>query len=195
MKIVKKFKFEGSHVVRNASSFRCSHSVHGHSYVVDIEFEGSNLDNAQMLFDFGLMKSTIGSFIDSLDHCHIICSGDTDEYRQFFKKNNDRWIEVWFNPSAEMLSVWILYMVQKILDHTEFMNGEGQFICSAVTVHETVTGEATASPEDVKNLWKPKRDIEYSSGVKQDWSDELKEILLYHSDTINPKITRQIELR
>lgn len=32
MKIIKKFKFETTHVVRNALSSRCTYSIHGHSY-------------------------------------------------------------------------------------------------------------------------------------------------------------------
>ena len=48
MIIRKRFRVESSHVVRNCTSERCSHSHHGHSAVIDVFFEGRQLDNAQM---------------------------------------------------------------------------------------------------------------------------------------------------
>ena len=113
MVIRKEFRVESSHIVRNASSFMCSHSTHGHSAVIEVMLEGSKLDNAGMLYDFGLMKSTIKQFIDSSDHCHLIWSKDEPEYKEFFKKTNDRWIELPFNPSAENLSMYYMRGIQK----------------------------------------------------------------------------------
>lgn len=190
MKITKKFKFEGSHSVRDCSSKRCSHSVHGHSYICEIEFEGSKLDHAGMLIDFGLMKNTIGKYIDSLDHCHLIYKKDKSEYVEFFMKHNDRWIAIDFNPSAEMIAVWLLYMSQYILDHTIFKNGEGDVRVSSVTVHETATGRAQAFPEDVKNLYDPSWEAIYSNGVIEDWSNEL--VFIMNGEKIeNPEPYRQ----
>ena len=94
-------------MVRNCTSKRCSHSVHGHSYKIEVEFEATRLDNAQMVMDFGLMKGSIKELIDSMDHCHIIADTESEEYINFFKAHNDRYIITPFNPSAEMLSVFI----------------------------------------------------------------------------------------
>lgn len=199
MEITKIFKFEGSHVVRNCSSHRCSHSVHGHSYVVELTFEARHLDNAQMAYDFGLMKGTIKEFIDSLDHCHVICSQDSEEYVKFFQAHNDRWIMVPFNPSAEMLSIFIMRWVQIILEQTGMNNGEDKSLkIKNVTVWETATGRAKCDEQDVAtiwtDLWIPQ--ICFSSGVMKDWSKDLKTIVLGDGTkkVNNPKVKQQIVL-
>lgn len=173
MEITKIFTFEGSHVVRNCTSHRCSHSVHGHSYKVELTLQGVELDHAGMLVDFGLLKGPIKQFIDSFDHCHVICSYDNEEYKQFFKKHNDRWIEVPFNPSAEMLAIMIHHYVQKILNCTRFNNGEGDIVVSHVKVHETATGSATSSGDDVMRYWNPEWKCKFSEGVMSDWDMSL----------------------
>ena len=199
MEITKIFKFEGSHVVRNCSSHRCSHSVHGHSYVVEVTFEARHLDNAQMAYDFGLMKGTIKEFIDSLDHCHVICSADSEEYVKFFQNHNDRWIMVPFNPSAEMLSIFIMRWIQLIMDQTIKNNGEDKGLkVKNVTVWETATGRARCDEEDVltiwTDLWIPT--ICFSSGVTKDWSKDLKAIVFGDGSkkVSNPKVKQQISL-
>lgn len=199
MEITKIFKFEGSHVVRNCSSHRCSHSVHGHSYVVELTFEARHLDNAQMAYDFGLMKGTIKEFIDSLDHCHVICSADSEEYVKFFQAHNDRWIMVPFNPSAEMLSIFIMRWVQLILEQTITNNGEDKNLkIKNVTVWETATGRAKCDEEDVNTIWTDFwiPTICFSTGVTKDWSKDLKTIVFGDGTKkiSNPKVKQQIIL-
>ena len=199
MEITKIFTFEGSHVVRNCSSHRCSHSVHGHSYKVEVTFEARHLDNAQMAYDFGLMKGTIKEFIDSLDHCHVICSADSEDYVKFFQAHNDRWIMVPFNPSAEMLSIFIMRWIQLIMDQTIKNNGEDKHLkVKNVTVWETATGRAKCDEEDVltiwTDLWIPT--ICFSNGVTKDWSKDLKAIVFGDGTkkVSNPKVKQQIVL-
>ena len=62
MKIRKEFRVESAHIVRNCTSHRCSHSIHGHSAVVEVFLESTLLDNAGMVYDFGLMKGSEESF-------------------------------------------------------------------------------------------------------------------------------------
>lgn len=199
MEITKIFKFEGSHVVRNCSSHRCSHSVHGHSYQVELTFEARHLDNAQMAYDFGLMKGTIKEFIDSLDHCHVICSNDSEEYVKFFQAHNDRWVMVPFNPSAEMLSIFIMRWVQIILEQTVTNNGEDKSLkIKNVTVWETATGRAKCDEQDINtiwtDLWIPL--ICFSNGVTKDWGKDLKTIVFGDGTKkiTNPKVKQQIVL-
>jgi len=195
MIIRKRFRVESSHVVRNCTSERCSHSHHGHSAVIDVFFEGRQLDNAQMLMDFGLMKGSIKDWIDSMDHCALICTKDDPEYVEFFKKFNDRYILIPFNPSAEMLSIFIMHYVNKILDHTRFNNGEGYVSCVNVEYNETVTGMARCDAEDLTINWKPEWDNEiiFSDGVIKDWGDNLKKIMAGRV-VDNPVIEQQINL-
>lgn len=196
MIIRKEFRVESSHIVRNCSSHRCSHSVHGHSAVIEVLLEGNKLDNAGMLYDFGLMKGTVKQFIDSMDHCHLIWSKDNEEYKEFFKKTNDRWIELPFNPSAEQLSMFIHYYIQMILDNTIKMNGEDVNLkVNGVIYHETTTGYAQCCENDVKNWFKPEwvNEINFSDSIVNEWSDDLI-IALNDGKIENPKVNLQVEL-
>ena len=56
MRIRKLFKFENAHIVRNCSSERCKHSIHGHSYQIELILEATRLDHGQMVYDFGLLS-------------------------------------------------------------------------------------------------------------------------------------------
>ena len=195
MKITKIFTAEGSHIVRNCTSKRCSHSVHGHSYKIELEFEATNLDHAQMVMDFGLMKGCIKDLVDSMDHCHIISDKESPEYIEFFKKYNDRYIIVPFNASAEMLSIWILKMVNDLVEDIKFNNGESGVKAVGCTVWETTTGRAHATVEDFKflpdDLWLR---TEFSQGVIGEWGNDLVD--WYYGDTVIefPVIPQQIKL-
>lgn len=149
MIIRKLFKFEGSHIVRNCTSERCSRSIHGHSYLVEVFLEASRLDNAGMVMDFGLMNP-FKEIVDMFDHTHLLWDKDDAEYRDFIKRVNQRWIELPCNPSAEMLSVVFHYIFQWIIDRTRFANKEGAIKVKAVRVHETATGYAESSWDDVQ---------------------------------------------
>lgn len=195
MIIRKEFRVESAHIVRNCTSHRCSHSIHGHSAVVELFFESDQLDNAQMVVDFGLMKTSIKQFIDSMDHCYLLCSKDKPEFKEFIVKECDRYIILPFNPSAEMLSLYIFRNVKNILELTNFANGESNVKLKAVRYHETTTGYAECSEEDLANIWKPEYDkIEYSQGVIDDWDFELRGTMIYDNRIQNPVIVQQISL-
>lgn len=68
MLIRKLFKFESAHIVRGCSSRRCSRSLHGHSYRIELLLEAHSLDNGQMVYDFGLLKGDVRDLIDAFDH-------------------------------------------------------------------------------------------------------------------------------
>lgn len=198
MRIRKEFRVESAHIVRNCTSHRCSHSIHGHSAVIELIFEGDRLDNAGMLYDFGLMKGSIKEFIDSMDHCYILCSKDDKEFKEFIKSSCDRYIEVPFNPSAECLSMFIQYWVNHIIKHTITANGEGEFQCVGVKYHETATGYAESSLEDLNSLfkyeWKDFKNYDFSEGVIGDWSRSLWSTFVNGTYIENPVIKQQIEL-
>lgn len=196
MIIRKKFNVESAHIVRNCTSERCSHSIHGHSAVIEVFLEANVLDNAQMVYDFGLMKGTIKQFIDSMDHCYLLCNRDDIEFRNFIKASCDRYIELPFNPSAEMLSLFIYQGVRKILDYTETNNGEGIIRVKAVRYHETETGYAECDHTDFANFDcnYSLSDVVFSDGVVKDWSEDLRKIIFDYQAVSNPVIKQQIEL-
>lgn len=196
MIIRKKFNVESAHIVRNCTSERCSHSIHGHSAVIEVFLEANVLDNAQMVYDFGLMKGTIKQFIDSMDHCYLLCNRDDIEFRNFIKASCDRYIELPFNPSAEMLSLFIYQGVRKILDYTETNNGEGIIRVKTVRYHETETGYAECDHTDFANFDcnYSLSDVVFSDGVVKDWSEDLRKIIFDYQAVSNPIIKQQIEL-
>lgn len=198
MEITKQFRTETSHIVRNCTSRRCSYSIHGHSYLYEVTLEADTLDNAQMVLDFGLLKGAIKEYIDSLDHCHLICSTDNPKYIKHMKKYSERWIELPFNPSAEMMALWMLFAVNFIIDNTIFNNGEevDTLRCTSVTVHETTTGKATAYMDDLKKLGHLINfdNICYSDDVAADWGEDLSNLMFNWDSIENPTIDQQIEL-
>lgn len=195
MIIRKKYNVESAHIVRNCTSERCSHSIHGHSAVIEVFLESTQLDNAQMVYDFGLLKGTIKQFIDSMDHCYLLCSHDDEDFKSFIKKSCSRWIELPFNPSAEMLSVFVFNFVYKILLQTKTNNGEDEIRVKAVRYHETTTGYAECDVNDWNNLYNNKyNDILFSNAVINDWGEELRAILCNGMIVENPEIPQQIQL-
>ena len=196
MLITKTFTAESAHIVRNCSSYRCSHSIHGHSAKIELTLESDKLDNAGMVYDFGLMKGTIKEFIDSMDHCYILCQYDDPEFVKWIQKTCDRWIMIPFNPSAEMLSIFIHRFSQLILNNTETANGEGDLNVYSVKYWETATGSATSSNDDVKNIWNPlwEMNILFSDGIIKDWSGDLKSIIRNNDKVKNPIVKQQIKI-
>jgi 6-pyruvoyltetrahydropterin/6-carboxytetrahydropterin synthase len=195
MKIRKEFKVESAHIVRNCTSHRCSHSIHGHSAVIEVFLEGNKLDNAGMLYDFGLMKTTIKEYIDSMDHCYLLWDKDAPGFKNFIMDNCDRFIILPFNPSAENLAMYIQAFVNKILINTITNNGEGEIKCTGVRYHETTTGWAESSEDDLKYLWDPYNEgkIYYSQGVRDAWSDDLYDIIMRGVTVVNPIIEQQVK--
>ena len=176
MIIRKLFKFENAHIVRNCTSRRCSKSIHGHSYKVEVKLKSNFLDNGQMVYDFGLMKLYIKDLIDSFDHAITLWSGDNTEYIEFAKRFSERWIELPVNPSAEQFSRVFFLMVDKILELMEFKNGEKEVEVYSIVVHETDTGYAECFREDAYNFEGMGEirleDIKFSDRIKEEWKDE-----------------------
>jgi 6-pyruvoyltetrahydropterin/6-carboxytetrahydropterin synthase len=193
MIIRKQFKFEGAHIVRNCSSIRCKQSIHGHSYVVEVFFSADGLDNGQMVMDFGLMKHTIGEFIDSFDHTYTAWNRETEEFKTFMVANSSRYIEMPVSPSAEALSLMFLFVLDKIVKNTEFNNGEKGVHIKSVRVHETLTGYAESFQEDLVYFPYDLQQIFISEEIKSEWKDpEMWDKLVQGIPFVNPVVTQQV---
>lgn len=193
MLITKIFNVESSHRVVNCSSKRCKYSIHGHSAVIEVTLECAKPDNGGMGYDFGLMKGTIKEFIDSMDHCHLLYEKDDNEYIEFIKRFNSRYITLPVSPSAEFLSAYIFAGVEDILTHTHTANGEGPIHVYSVRYHETKSGSATCFKSDV-NIWcpyDPFKGVGYSPAVQDDWSDDLKDMVYLDKDVYNAEAEQQ----
>lgn len=201
MRIRKQFKFCSGHIVRNCSSERCRKSMHGHNYIVEVFFEGSKLDNGDMIMDFGLSKETIKDFIDGFDHCWQMWDKETKEFKSFIKNNSDRWIEMPISPSAEQYALLFLFVIDKIMKATTFNNGESLDIkVSSVKVHETDTGYAEAFRDDLNLVKYTLDDIKLSEQIQLEFKDvemftKLKDYhkgIISNPPFINPIIEQQI---
>jgi len=192
MVIRKLFRFENAHIVRRCTSRRCSRSLHGHSYKVELLFRAPSLDRGQMVYDFGLTKGMIRDFIDSFDHAVTLWSGDDPEYLRDMKRWSERWVQLPVNPSAEQFARTIFLLVDRVLRQTEMVNGESEVTLEAVVVHETETGYARAERQDAYDSTMGPTNLDtilFSERVRQEWRDPtMFERLLAGERFVNPDV-------
>jgi len=176
MIIRKLFKFENAHIVRNCTSIRCSRSIHGHSYKVEVKLESNFLDNGQMVYDFGLTKLYIKDIIDSFDHAITLWRDDSKEYIEFAKKFSERYVILPVNPSAEQFSRVFFLIIDRILNLIEYKNQEKNVKLHSIVVHETDTGWAECFREDAYNFKNmgniDLKDIVFSKRIQEEWKDK-----------------------
>ena len=190
MKIRKMFRFENAHVVRGCTTRRCSRSIHGHSYRVELVFSSSALDRGQMVYDFGLTKGMIKAFIDSFDHAITLWNGDNPQYLEDMKRWSERWVEIPVNPSAEQYARLFFALVDRVLKQTEMVNMESGVTLERVIVHETETGYAEADREDAYSSVFGEIDlceVVFSQRVKEEWENpRMFDELLEGKSFVNP---------
>lgn len=175
MIIRKLFEFENAHIVRFCSSKRCKTSIHGHSYKVEILLESKYLDNAGMVYDFGLLKDEIKQIIDSFDHAITLYKDDDKQYLDDMKKHSKRWIMLPVNVSAENFVRIFFVLIDTLLKKTKMVNGEQGVNLQSVIVHETRTGYAQGFKEDAYSNFLPKinlQDIEFSKAIQEEWKNK-----------------------
>lgn len=174
MLIRKLFKFENAHIVRSCSTRRCSHSIHGHSYKVELLLEAHAFDNGQMIYDFGLLKGHIHDLIDAFDHAIALWSGDDPDYLAAMRQHSERWVVIPVSPSAEQFSRLFFCLVDAVLILTEKTNGEADVRLHSVIVHETDTGYAQCFREDARNPRMGLIDlnsITFATAITEKWAD------------------------
>lgn len=192
------------HLVRNCSSERCAFSQHGHSAIIEVILSASALDNAGMVYDFGLMKGTIKQFIDSFDHCYVFWNKESEDFKEAIKKMNRRWIEVDFNPTAENLALFFHGWIEYILSKTRKHNNESSDLhVASVIYHETATGYAQTEYDDIDMIFDDDYNYNHinprlkmsglSSYIYKDWSEDLTKIISHMEEVDNPAPFHQIE--
>lgn len=196
MRIRKLFKFENAHIVRNCSSERCKYSIHGHSYQIELILQAHRLDHGQMVYDFGLLKSSIKDIIDSFDHAICFWNKDDSDYIDACKKFSNRWVSLPVSPSAEQFSRVIFFWAKQILEQTQMQNGEADVSVYSVIAHETATGYAQCFEDDVLNAHMGElmlTDFDFSDAVKAEWSDPLMYDKLINGEKfVNPTVSLQV---
>ncbi|MFA6759544.1 MAG: 6-carboxytetrahydropterin synthase [Sulfuricurvum sp.] len=160
MIIRKMFRFENAHIVRLCSTRKCKTSIHGHSYKVEVLFESHALDNAGMIYDFGLIKHTIEDIFDSFDHTITLWVEDDAQYIADMKKHSLRYIVLPYSPSAEQFARIFFVLVDRVFAKMISHNGESGVSLHSIVVHETDTGYAQAFRDDAYNKAMGEIDIE-----------------------------------
>lgn len=174
MLIRKLFKFENAHIVRGCSTRRCSHSIHGHSYKVELLLEAHTLDHGQMVYDFGLLKRGARDLIDAFDHATTLWSQDNPAYLAAMQQHSERWVLLPVSPSAEQFSRVFFRLIDVLLNLTDKDNGEGDVRLHSVIVHETEAGYAQCFHADAYNPRMGRIDLEaiaFSPAIVRDWAD------------------------
>lgn len=76
-----KLKISGDKLTLAAAHMLLKHDkcarLHGHNYEIEVEIEG-DLDENNMIIDFGPFKSSVGSIIKELDHMVILPKNNPD---------------------------------------------------------------------------------------------------------------------
>lgn len=168
MIIRKKFRFEGAHIVRNCTSKRCRENIHGHSYEVEVFLKSDQLDNGFMVMDFVLLNN-VAEFIHSFDHSYTLWEKEADEVKDAIYRINTRVAEIPVSPSAEGYALLFYFVINHIISKTMLVNGEGNVKLHAVRVHETQSGYAEASAEDLSLIRFTLKDIHFNKGIQSEW--------------------------
>lgn len=171
MIIRKKFRFEGAHIVRNCTSRRCRENIHGHSYEVEVFLKSNQLDSGYMVMDFVLLQN-VGEFIHSFDHSYTLWDKESEQVKEAIYSINARVAEIPVSPSAEGYALLFFFVIGKIIPRIRLVNGEGAISLHAVRVHETQTGYAEASAEDLSLVHFTLNDIKFNPGIQSEWKDK-----------------------
>lgn len=143
--IRKQFKFEMAHQLYNAYSTACSKQIHGHSYICEVFFTSSKLDETEMVIDFGKIKALINEYINSWDHCLVMPNTMPKEYLECLALYNENLKIVNYNPTAERMAKDMYEYISVILTNEGLLhswsNNDGIKL-KAVRLHETTTGWA-----------------------------------------------------
>ncbi|MBO4386173.1 MAG: 6-carboxytetrahydropterin synthase QueD [Treponema sp.] len=126
---------EGYYQVRVEAEFSAAHflqdyhgkceNLHGHNYKVYAHARGKELDEGGMLLDFGILKKTLRSVCNELDHTNL---NDMEVFKM--------------NPSAERIAFWIFNRITSLMPELKGEGESGKARLFAVDVFETPTSRA-----------------------------------------------------
>ncbi|MBU0473567.1 MAG: 6-carboxytetrahydropterin synthase [Bacteroidetes bacterium] len=108
MKIAKDFRWEMAHRLQ-CHKGKCF-NLHGHSYKMTVEFEGSVDSNTGMVLDYFEVKDIVAPLVNELDHTVIIWEKDEILIKKISELNSAHVI-VPFESTAENL---VGYFLDKI---------------------------------------------------------------------------------
>jgi len=138
---------------------------------VEVFLKSDHLDNGYMVMDFVLLNN-VAEFIHSFDHTYTLWDREADEVKEAIYLINKRVAEIPVSPSAEGYALIFFFVIDQIISKIRLINGEGNVHLHAVRVHETVSGYAEASAEDLNLISFSMKEIRFNEGIIGDWKDK-----------------------
>lgn len=109
MKIAKDFRWEMGHRLQ-CHKGKC-YNLHGHSYSLNVEFEGHINASSNMVIDYFDVKDLISPLVNELDHTIIVWKQD-NLLLEAMKKLNTNIVVVDFETTAENLCRYFLTKIE-----------------------------------------------------------------------------------
>jgi 6-pyruvoyltetrahydropterin/6-carboxytetrahydropterin synthase len=109
MKIAKEFHWEMGH--RLPEHFGKCKNIHGHSYRMIVELEGSLNENG-MIMDYYDLKKIVNPVVEKLDHAFMVFEKD-EEIVRFLESVKSKKIIVRFQSTVENICKYILTEIKK----------------------------------------------------------------------------------
>lgn len=124
------FNFDAAHRVKDHES-KCKH-LHGHRFLVEATFATDlGLDAVGRIIDFGVLKETLGKWIDdNLDHSTILFSEDQQLGKSISEYTGQDIFYLPYNPTAENIAHYLFTEVCPKLF-------SGNVKCIKIKIHET----------------------------------------------------------
>lgn len=110
MKIAKDFRWEMAHRLQ-CHKGKCF-NLHGHSYKLQVEFDGNVDSQTGMVLDYFNVKDIVGPLVDELDHTVIIWEKDEILIKKISELNTAHVI-IPFESTAENLVGYFLDKISK----------------------------------------------------------------------------------
>ncbi len=110
MKISKDFRWEMGHRLQ-CHKGKC-YNLHGHSYKLQVEFEGEIDESSGMVMDYFDVKDVIAPIVNKLDHTVVVWDKDT-ELIDMLKNLHSTHVILPFETTAENLVGYFLKEISK----------------------------------------------------------------------------------
>jgi 6-pyruvoyltetrahydropterin/6-carboxytetrahydropterin synthase len=134
--VTKEFRFEAAHRLLKNYCGKCTNN-HGHSWLVTLHLEGTNLDEKDMLIDFQEMKVLKIWIDDQLDHATILW--EKDPMCNYIRESQQRIFITAKNPTSEHIAEIILKKAIELFENSRIK-------VSCIEVNETCTTGAKIYP-------------------------------------------------
>jgi 6-pyruvoyltetrahydropterin/6-carboxytetrahydropterin synthase len=134
--VTKEFRFEAAHRLLKNYTGKCTNN-HGHSWLVSLQLEGTNLDEKDMLVDFQELKMLKSWVDDQLDHATLLW--ENDPMCDYIRESGQRIYVTKKNPTSEHIAEVILSKAIEL-----FQNNRIKVSC--IEVNETCTTGAKIYP-------------------------------------------------